>query len=444
MADMPETRYAKTADGLYIAYQVVGVEPPDVVFMPEWVGHVELRWGEPRIASFLRRLASVARVMLFDKRGVGLSDPVSLSELPSLETWADDVMAVLDDVGSERAAIVATGVGGPMAMMFAAMHPERAAALVLVNTTARIRRAPDYPAGVPDRVVEALLRQPEGGGVVRDVFWGTDAEDQRAVAWFERYRRASASPGTRAAMLRMTTGADVRHVLGAIRVPTLVLHRRDDASTRVEHGRYLAEHIPNARLIELDGSDHQFFRGDTQTLLNHIAEFVSGHRAKIEADRVLATVLFTDIVDSTGHADRLGDARWRDLLDSYDLIVRQEIEAFRGRHVKMTGDGTLATFDGPARAVRCAEAITDAVRSLGIEIRSGLHVGEIELRGENDVAGMAVHVAQRVQATAEANEILVSRTVVDLVIGSGIDFEDRGEHELKGVPGTWRMFAVEG
>jgi pimeloyl-ACP methyl ester carboxylesterase len=447
VAEVPETRYAKSG-GLHIAYQAMGDGPPDVVFIPEWSGHVELRWEEPRMARFLQQMASMGRMLIFDKRGVGLSDPVSLSELPSLEEWADDVLTVMDDAGSDRAALVAVGQGGPMAMVFAATHPGRTAALVLVNSNARLRLAPDYPWGAPPSVEERLQASPvyPGPGAVpafAKAFFGSDAAaDERFLAWWRRYARMASSPGAWAVMQQMLFDVDVRDVLPTIRVPTLVVHRRDDAWIQVGHGRFLAEHIPGAKYVELDGSQHQFFLGDTTRLLDEIAQFVAGRRRPRDVDRVLATVLFTDIVASTRRAADLGDHEWRNVLDAHDDVVRQELERFRGREVKMTGDGTLATFDGPARAVRCACSIREEVRALGIDMRAGLHTGEVELR-ERDVTGIGVHIAARIDDLAQPGEILVSSTVKDLVAGSGITFADRGVHVLRGVPDEWHLLAVE-
>ncbi len=443
---VPETRYAERG-GLHIAYQAVGEGPPDLVFIPEWSGHVELRWEEPRMARFLRQLASMGRMLVFDKRGVGLSDPVSLAELPSLEEWADDVLTVMDDAVSERAALVAVGQGGPMAMVFAATHPDRASALVLINSNARLRRAADYPWGVPPELERRLRESPvyPGPGAeppFAQAFFGPNAGDERFLAWWRRYARMGASPGAWAAMQQMLFVVDVRHVLPSIRVPTLVIHRRDDAWVRVGHGRFLAEHIPGAEYVELDGAEHQFFLGDTSRVLDEIARFVAGRRPTEDEDRVLSTVLFTDIVGSTQRAADLGDQEWRTVLDAHDDVVRAELERFRGREVKMTGDGTLATFDGPARAVRCACAIREGVRRLGIDMRAGLHTGEVELRGD-DVTGIGVHIAARIEELAQPGEVLVSSTVKDLVAGSGITFADRGTHVLRGVPDEWRLLAVE-
>jgi pimeloyl-ACP methyl ester carboxylesterase len=448
VAGLPETQYAER-DGVHIAYQSVGEGPPDLVFIPEWSGHVELRWEEPRIARFLRRLASMGRMLVFDKRGVGLSDPVPLKELPALEEWADDVLTVMDHARSDRAAVVAVGQGGPMAIVFAATHPDRTAALVLVNSQARLRRAPDYPWGVPPSVEERVRASPvyPGPGNSRasaEAFVGPEnAADRRFAAWWRRYARMSASPGVWAAMQEMMLDVDVRDILPTIRVPTLVIHRREDAWARVGHGRFLADHIPGAKYVELEGSDHQFFLGDSTRLLEEIAQFVAaGRRPTRDIDRVLATVLFTDIVASTSRVADLGDHEWRNMLDAHDDVVRQELERFRGREVKMTGDGALATFDGPARAIRCTYSIREQLRSLGMDIRAGLHSGEVELR-DDDVIGIGVHIASRIEELAQPGEILVSRTVKDLVAGSDIKFADRGVQVLRGVPDEWHLFGVE-
>ncbi|HEY1826892.1 MAG TPA: adenylate/guanylate cyclase domain-containing protein [Acidimicrobiales bacterium] len=444
MSEPRQIRYAKTHEGLNIAYQSVGEGPPDLVYIGEWLGHLEANWEEPNMANFIGRLALISRVLLFDKRGVGLSDPVSLRELPSLEAWCDDVSAVMDDIGCERAALVAAGSGGALAITFAAMHPDRITALVLCNATAKVGRADDYLFGVPQHINDSVSETfGRGEHPFPELYLGDAGRDERFMAAWQKYVNRAASPGTQFVMVKMLGDLDLRHVLPAIRVPTLVVHRADDPWTRVEHGRYLAEHIPGAKYVELEGSDHQVFMGDSTQVLDHISEFVTGHKAPIESDRVLATVVFTDIVDSTGHATRLGDRQWRELLDRYDRAVSRELQRFRGREVKATGDGTLATFDGPARAIRCVEAITKSSEDLGVTIRSGIHAGEVEMRRDMDVAGIAVHIAQRVQAHAAGNEVLVSRTVVDLVAGSGIEFEDRGEHPLKGVPGLWRLFALK-
>jgi class 3 adenylate cyclase len=434
----PETRYAKSGD-INIAYQVVGGGPLDLVLVPAFVSHLDLDWEEPRYAHFLRRLASFSRLIRFDKRGTGLSDRPG--GLPDLETRMDDVRAVLDTVGSERAALLGYSEGGPMCILFAATYPERTSALVLYGTYAK-RRDPDddYPWAATWEERQAYADQVE-----RE--WGTEADlgtmapnaDDAMVRWWRARARASASPGAAKALILMNSQIDVRGVLSSLRVPTLVLHRRGDHDSRLDEGSYIAEHIPGARFVELEGEDH-VPSIDSDQILDEVEEFLTGARRGPEPDRVLATVLFTDIVGSTERASELGDRRWRELLERHQAVVRRELERFWGREIDTAGDGFLATFDGPARAVRCARAIGNGVRGLGIEVRAGLHTGECEVLGDK-VAGVAVHTGARVAGAAGPGEVLVSNTVRDLVAGSGIQFEDRGEHELKGV-GSWRLYSV--
>jgi class 3 adenylate cyclase len=434
----PETRYAKSGD-INIAYQVVGGGPLDLVLVSGFVSHLDLDWEEPRYAHFLRRLASFSRLIRFDKRGTGLSDRPG--GLPDLETRMDDVRAVLDTVGSERAALLGYSEGGPMCILFAATYPERTSALVLYGTYAK-RRDPDddYPWAATWEERQAYADQVE-----RE--WGTEADlgtmapnaDDAMVRWWRARARASASPGAAKALILMNSQIDVRGVLSSLRVPTLVLHRRGDHDSRLDEGSYIAEHIPGARFVELEGEDH-VPSIDSDQILDEVEEFLTGARRGPEPDRVLATVLFTDIVGSTERASELGDRRWRELLEQHQAVVRRELERFRGREIDTAGDGFLATFDGPARAIRCARAIGNGVRGLGIEVRAGLHTGECEVLGDK-VAGVAVHTGARVAGAAGPGEVLVSNTVRDLVAGSGIQFEDRGEHELKGV-GSWRLYSV--
>jgi class 3 adenylate cyclase len=439
-----ETRYAN-ADGLSIAYQVSGAGPIDVVLVPGLVSHLEISREAPGPAHAYQRYEAFARLIRFDKRGTGLSDRVSGS--PTLEERMDDVRAVMDAAGSERAALVGISEGGPMSILFAASHPERTRALVLEDSFARLASAPDYPWGMTPQTADGLrgiIHSSWGDGTFISLFFPSARDDEAANERFRRLERYSATPSAVADIAEMILRIDVRGVLATLKVPTLVIHRSGDPIISPEHGRYLAHHIPGARLVELESVDHMGLEAsDADSGLDEIEEFLTGVRHGPTLDRVLATILFTDIVGSTQRAVQLGDQRWREMLQAHHNITRRELERFRGNEVKTTGDGFLATFDGPARAVRCGCAIRDAIRGWGLEVRAGLHTGEIETIGD-DVGGIGVHIAQRVQSHADPGEVLVSRTVTDLVAGSGIDFADRGEHELKGVPGAWRLFAVTG
>jgi pimeloyl-ACP methyl ester carboxylesterase len=439
----PETRYARSG-GVHIAYQVLGEGPFDLVHVSGWVSNLEHAWQEPSYARFLNRLASFSRVIRFDKRGTGLSDPVPESALPTLEQRMDDVRAVMDAVNSERAALIGYSEGGPMCALFAATYPNRTLALIMYGAYARRMRDVDYPWGGTEEDHQAFLDEIErswGGPVGLAARAPSVARDERFRHWWASYLRASASPQAVSALVRMNARVDIRQVLPSIRVPTLIIHRHGDLAIKVEHARYLAKMIPGARLVELPGVDHLPWVGDQDAILAEIEEFLTGVRPSPELNRVLATLMFTDIVGSTEWAARLGDRAWHDLLERHHALVRGEIDRFRGREVDTAGDGFFATFDGPARAVRCALNVRDAMRHLGIEIRAGLHTGEIDLTGEK-AAGIAVHTAARVLATARAGEVLASRTVKDLVAGSGIRFTDRGAHVLKGVPSEWPLFAV--
>jgi class 3 adenylate cyclase len=441
--DTPETRYTKSGE-VHIAYQVFGDGRLDLVFVPEFWNSIEAMWEQPDYRRCLERLGTFARVICLDQRGTGSSDPVSLSELPTLEVWADDVIAVMQAVGSPEAALLGVGGGGGVSMLFAATFPERVRALALVNSTARYTRAPDYPIGTSEEFearIEKELEYGWGRGVLLETVAPSAAGDPAFRRWWGRYQRLGSTPGTVLAMRHMLQQLDVRHVLGSIAVPTLVVHRTDNRLVDVAHGRYLADHIPGGRYVELDGDDYLWFVGDADPILDEVEVFLTGSRREPVHDRVLATVLFTDIVGSTERAAAIGDAAWRELRDAHHAIVRSELDRHRGREVDTAGDGFLATFDGPARALRCAVAIRDAVRALGLEIRAGLHTGEIALDGAG-VAGLAVHIGARVAATADPGTVLASGTVRDLVAGSGIEFEDRGTHELKGVPGEWHLFSV--
>lgn len=441
----PQTRYAKSGD-VHIAYQVIGNGPLDLVWVPGWISHVELVWEEPGLARFFRRVASFSRLILFDKRGTGLSDRVTVSEMPTLETRMDDVRAVMDDVGSQRAALAGTSEGGPMCALFAATYPARTSGLIMIGSYARRTWSPDYSWAPTQAEHQAWIERCQrewGGPVGLDERAPSVAADEQLRSWWARYLRLSASPAANTALLRMNSEIDIRDVLPAIRVPTLVIHRTGDRALDVRGSRYMAEQIRGAKYVELPGIDHLAWVGDAEAILGEIEEFLTGTRHEAEADRVLATVLFTDIIGSTERAAQLGDREWRNLLERYYGVVRREVARFRGREVDTAGDGFLARFDGPARAIRCACAIRDAVRSVGLEIRAGLHTGECEVIGEK-LSGIAVHIGARVAGIAGAGEVLVSQTVKDLVAGSGLEFEDRGTHTLKGVPGDWRLFSVRG
>lgn len=436
-----ETRFARCPNGR-IAYQVVGAGPVDMVFMSAWFSHVDGRWEEPGFARMLQHFASYARLILFDKRGSGASDPLP-GGATTWEDWADDIRTVMDAAGSERAAIVGVGDSGPIAMLFAATYPERVSSLVVVNTAARLTRAADYPWGRTPAEVEDFLARAEdawGTGGMVELFSPSKHDDPAYRRWWAKYQRISASPGNATAAGRLIFAMDVRPFLRTIRVPTLVIQRADLPMVTVEHGRYLAEHIPGAVYREFPGSDYFIYLGEPD-VVEAIEEFITGVRPELEVDRVLATVVFTDIVGSTDRAASLGDRRWRQVMELHDHLVRSKLEEFRGRLVRTTGDGMLATFDGPGRAIRSAVAIRQGLEGVGVDIRSGVHTGEIEMR-THEVGGIAVHIGARVMAEAQPSEVLVSSTVRDLVVGSGIRFEDRGERELKGVPDRWHLYAV--
>jgi pimeloyl-ACP methyl ester carboxylesterase len=398
----------------------------------------------PGYERFLQRLASFSRLILYDKRGVGLSDPVPLEAVATLEEHVDDLVAVLDAAGSERAVIVGTSDGGMLAMMFAASRPERTSALALINSSARMSRAEDYPIGMPPeayaRSLEAVIAEYGTGRVLGPLSSpGLDA-DRFGLEWRGRLERQAASPATARAIHAAVFALDVRPVLGAIRVPTLVLHRSGDRYIRVEHGRYIAEHVPDARFVELPGADCTL--AEALDALDELQEFVTGAPSAGHHERVLTTLLFTDLVESTALAAELGDARWNERLDRHDDLIARQLHRFGGRRIKHTGDGVLAMFDGPGRAIRCAIAIRDGLRALGFDSRAGLHTGEVEVRAD-DVGGIAVHLASRVTSFAQAGEVIVSSAVPPLVAGAGFTFADRGLQELKGVPDRWQLFAVD-
>lgn len=436
---MPETRYAKSGD-VNIAFQITGEGPRDLVLVPGFVSHLDADWDEPRSAHFLERLASFSRLIRFDKRGTGLSDRPG--GLPDLETRMDDVRAVMDAAGSDRAGLFGYSEGGPMAILFAATYPERTTSLVLYGAYAK-RREPDddYPWAPT-----WAARQAHAAEIERT--WGAESElgtmapgaDEAMIRWWRARARASASPGAARDLILMNSQIDVRPVLPAIRMPTLVIHRAGDHDSRADEGRYIAEHIRGARFVLLDGDVHLPWI-DSDQIVDEIEEFLTGVRPPPEPERVLATIVFTDIVASTNRAAALGDRRWGELLENHGRVIRQELARFRGREINTTGDGFLATFDGPARAIRFGLAGAESTRALGVEIRVGVHTGELELAG-GDIRGVAVHIGARVMALAEPGQVLVSSTVKDLVAGSGIEFKDRGIHQLRGVPGEWRIFAA--
>jgi class 3 adenylate cyclase len=439
----PETKYAPLGKAR-IAYQVLGEGPPDLVVTPGSFGHVDITWEDPGIALFLRSLASFSRLILFDRRGTGPSDPLPLDPLPPWESYAEELATVLDEVGCERAAIMAELDAGPTALLWAGTRPERTSALVLVHTSARFVAGGDYPIGLAAEAVEEMVAQ-------FDQLWGSDAmagmlvpsraDDARFLRWFAKWQRASVSPKVAQAFLRAMAEVDVRPVLPLVQAPTLILHRRGFGLVPIEHGRYLAEHIAGARLVELPGSDVDLSWETPELALDDIQEFLTGLRRTVEPSRVLATVLFTDIVGSTERAARLGDRRWRELLEVHDELAGRLVDRFHGQLVKTTGDGILATFDGPGRAIRFAAALGDELAGIGLQIRAGVHTGEIELR-DGDVGGIAVHITARVMAAAGPGEILTSRTVHDLVVGSDIAMDDVGTRPLKGIEGTWQLFAA--
>jgi class 3 adenylate cyclase len=436
-----ETKYAKSGD-TYIAYQSFGSGPTQVVFVPGWVSHIEYAWEEPHFARFLERLGGFAHVVWFDKRGTGLSDRVA--GLPILEERMDDVRAVMDHVGFERATLLGMSEGGSMCALFAATYPERTTALVLCGAFAKRVRSEDYPWAPTAEARQAWidsLADGWGKGIELGTLAPTLAQDAAFARWFATYGRMSAAPTAAVALARMNSGIDIRGILPAIHVPALVIHRTGDRDVDIGNGRFLAQHIPGARLVELAGDDHLWWAGDADGLLAEIQEFLTGRRPPPEVDRQLMTVVFTDIVGSTEQASAMGDRAWRDLLAAHNEAIRRELIRFRGREIKTTGDGFLATFDGPARGLQCARAIRTAVAGLGLSLRIGVHTGECEVLG-TDVGGVGVHLAARVMSEAEPGEILVSGTVRDLVSGSGVGFIDRGPHALKGFPGTWQLLAL--
>jgi class 3 adenylate cyclase/alpha-beta hydrolase superfamily lysophospholipase len=433
-------RYALSGD-VAVAYQVTG-KGPDLVLVNGWVSHLDYLWTHPLFEQSLKRISSFCRLINFDKRGTGLSDRVS--DLPDLQTRMDDVRAVMDAAGSTKAALLGISEGVPMCLLFAATYPERVSHLVLYGGMARSTATEDYPwAPDPEGLAMNLSFVHEwwGTGVALEVFAPSLAEDASFVEWWQGFERNAASPGAMIELIKMFAGIDVRAILPTIHVPTLVIHRKGDRVANYRGARWMADQIPNARYVLLPGFDHLPFAGDTGRLFDEVEEFVTGVRPTAVLDRVLATCLFTDIVGSTRRAAELGDARWSELLSGHHSAVRRQLDWFRGKEIKTIGDGFLATFDGPARGVACAKAIVREAATAGLEVRAGLHVGEIELQ-PTDVAGLAVHIAARISALAAGGQVLVSSTVKDLIAGSGIDFDDAGQHELKGLPGSWNLYSA--
>lgn len=454
---LPQTRYVASGAG-HVAYQVLGSGAVDLLVIQEWMSHQEARWWVPEQSSFYRQLARFARVITFDKRGCGMSDAVVSGERHTFEEWIDDVIAVLDAADCSRAALLGLGTGGPMAILTAATHPERVRSLVLFDAMARVKRATDYPAGVPEPLARDILARasslPGAGGPPRRgtgygsaydraMFGAELADNERFLDAITRWRRSAASPRTFEAMTEIVLDVDVRSALSSIDTPTLVLHRRGDAWTPVANGRYLADHIRGAKYVELEGDAHAPYVGNVEELVGEVEEFLTGTREPARDDRFLATVMFTDIVGSTERAAALGDRRWSELLASHNDVVRRELARHRGVEVATTGDGFVARFDGPARAIACATAACSAVAALGLEIRAGLHTGECQ-HSEGTLTGITVHIAARIAALAGPRTVLVSQTVKDLVVGSGLSFTSRGRHVLKGVPEEWAVYEVVG
>ncbi len=432
----PTTRYAKSGD-IHIAYQVFGDGPVDLVLAPGFVSHIENYWDDPRCARWLTRLASFSRLVIFDKRGTGLSDRVP--DLPTMDERMDDMRAVMDAVGLEQAAVMGISEGGSLASVFAAHHQARCNALVLYGAFATFKSWFATPEAL-EELFEYIGTQ-WGTGASLPMFAPSLGDDPAYQQWWGKFERLGANPGAAIALMRMNNEIDITDILPAIHVPTLVIHKTDDVTIDIEGGRTLATRIPNARMFEMPGQDHLPWADDCEPYLREIEEFLTGETSAPITDRVLATVLFTDIVDSTARAGALGDRAWRDLLATHDNAVRKQLSRFRGNEVKSLGDGFLATFDGPARAIQCARSIKDSVAQVGVDVRIGLHTGEVEL-ADDDVRGIAVHIASRVASIGDAGDILVTRTVKDLVAGSGLAFDDRGDRVLKGVPDAWQLYSV--
>jgi pimeloyl-ACP methyl ester carboxylesterase len=438
---VPETRYARSGD-VNIAYQVTGEGPIDLVFVMGWVSNLEAFWQEPTVASFFNRLASFSRLILFDKRGTGLSDRVPIDRLPTIEQRMDDVRAVMDAAGSERAALFGVSEGGPMCAVFAASFPQRTSALVMYGSYAKRVWDPEYPwAPTPEERERWYAAIEQQWGLGADVAILAPNTGERSRDWWSRYLRMSASPGAAVALGRMNTAIDIRQLLSAIRVPTLILHRTGDRDIDVRGSRWMAGQIAGAKYVELPGDDHVPWVGGQDAILDEVEEFLTGVRRGPDPDRVLATILFTDIIDSTQRASELGDRGWRDLLEQHHTVVRAELRRYRGREIDNAGDGFCASFDGPARAIRCALAIREDLHRIGLDVRAGIHTGECQVLHDK-LAGVAIHAAARIAASGGRGEVRVSGTVRDLVAGSGIAFQDLGPAALKGLPGEWQLLRI--
>jgi class 3 adenylate cyclase len=434
-----KTRYAKSGD-IHVAYQEFGTGAVDLIFCPGFISHIENYWDHPNFARWLNRLGSFARVVMFDKRGTGLSDRTG--RLPGMDERIDDVRAVMDAVGLDRAAVMGISEGGSLAALFAATHPKRCQALVLYGSFARFTSW--FPTEADLNRLFGYIETRWGSGESLPMFAPSAAGDHAFQEWWGKFERLGASPGATIDLMRMNSQIEITGILPAIHVPALVIHRTDDVTVNIEGGRTLANKIPNARLLELPGTDHLPWVGaNSDEIVEAIEEFLTGSKSAPVIDRVLATVVFTDIVGSTERAESLGDRQWRDLLKTHDKIVRQELARFRGKEVKRLGDGFLATFDGPARAIHCSLAMRDALKRIDVSVRIGIHTGEVEFADDGDVHGITVHIASRVAALAGTDDVLVSRTVKDLVAGSGISFDDFGQHALKGVPDVWQLYRTK-
>ncbi len=445
-AGRPETRYVLSSNNRSIAYQVFGEGERDILFLTTWLQNIDVVWDEPSAVRYFDRLSALGRVILPDKRGSGVSDPPYHALVVPLEDNVDDLFAVMDAVGAQRPVLIGDTEGGLIAIMLAATYPERFASLILINSFARLRRDDDYPIGAPDHIWDAMsdfyIQQHGTTGAVLEVTAPLVADDERFRSWWTRYQRLSMLPFAVRGTYGWLGEIDVRSALGSIQTPTLVVHRRDGVYHRLDYGRYLAEHIEGATLAVVEGSETlPHFAGDFGPTLDAVEVFLTGKHETASVDRMLSTVLFTDIVGSTERAAAMGDQRWLDLLSGHDTIVRRQLDRFRGREVRMMGDGCLATFDGPIRAVSCASQIAIEMKQIGLDIRAGIHTGEVEMR-DGELGGLAIHIASRVMDHAESGGVMVSSTVKDLVVGSNIEFVSCGSHALKGVPGEWRLYEV--